>query len=150
MLGTIQGDSCGHTTRRQIMRGTTSHDYGGRSVDGILFYRNQSFVGLLEWECSHLRLQTNLARDLEKISSVSTRHVGDTPQLALAPQQAIVVKLRNPVQVNSVDGNHSSLSQTSERCYYHIATRSKSHGAVKLRGRPVGLTSDPNCAQRSC
>src|ERR1039458_4812230 len=121
-------------------RGSThesaSHDYGGGSVDGTLFYRHQRFVGLIEREGSYFRPQTNLACDLEKISSVSTRHVRDTAKLALAPQQAIVIKLRNAVQVNGVDGDHSSLSQAGESCDYDIATGSESHCTIEFRGRP--------------
>src|SRR6266852_3785083 len=98
-------------TKSHPMQPCASHSYDGGSVDGILFYRTQSFVDLVEWECSYFRLQTNLARDLEEISSVSPSHVRDTPKLALAPEQAVIVKLRNPVQVNRVDGNHSSLPQ---------------------------------------
>src|ERR1019366_1239425 len=78
-------------------RATASHGYDGSSVDGIFFHRNQRFVGLIEWEGSYFRPQTNRACDLEEISSVSTSHVRDASKLALAPQQAIVVKLGNAV-----------------------------------------------------
>src|SRR5271170_7860330 len=115
-----------HELFRSLLQITSSDNYDGSSVDGILFHRDQSFVGLVEWKGSHLGLQTNLARNLEKISSVGPSHVCDTPKLALAPQQAVVVELWNPVQVNGVDGNHSSLAQAGECRYYDIATGSKS------------------------
>src|SRR6266446_6010206 len=127
----------------------SSHSYDGSSVDGIFFYRNQSFVDLVEWECGYLRSQINLARDLEEISSVSTSHVRDTPKLALAPEQAIIVKLGDSVQVNCVDGNRSSLPQAGQGCYYDVATRSESDRAVELLGRPVSLTPHPSGPKRS-
>jgi hypothetical protein len=107
-------------------------------------------VSLVEREGGYLRPQTNLAGELEEVSSVYPSHVRYTPNLALAPEQAIVVELGYPVQVNGVDGNYSSLSQAGKGRYYDIATGRESDGAVKADGRFVRLTSHPHRPQRSC
>src|SRR6267143_3262417 len=126
-----------------------SHDDHSSSVNRILLECDQSFVGLIERKRRHLRPKADLARDPKEIPGIIASHVRDTSNLALAPKQAIVIELRNPVEVNGVDGYYSSLPQTAKSRYDHIAARGERHGAVKFYGGFIFLAAYPDRPQRS-
>src|ERR1700730_10692034 len=127
----------------------TSHDDHSSSVNRILSECDQSFVGLIERKRGHLRPQADLASDPKEIPGIIASHVRDTSNLALAPKQAIVIELRNPVEVNGVDGYYSSFPQTATSRYDHIAARSEGHCAVKFYRRFIFLAAYPDRPQRS-
>src|SRR5260370_5532717 len=97
----------------------------------------------------HLRPKTDLAIHPTEIRGIIASHVGNAANLALSPKQAIVVELRNPVEVNGVDGNHSSLPKTGKGRYDHIPAGGERHCAIKLYGRFILLAAYPDRPQRS-
>ncbi len=86
------------------------HDYGC-AVDGIVLHRQQRFVGLVEWKHSDSRLHPDLRGQFEKVASVAAGHVGHTAQLALAPEQTVVIELRDAIKMNRVDRHHAAFAQ---------------------------------------
>jgi hypothetical protein len=105
-------------------------DEHGCAIDGVLLYRLQSFIGLIKGKGRYPGPKINLGGDLDKISGIGARHIGHAAKLPLSPQQAIVVKFRNPVEMNRVDRNHSAFSQTPESGYNYISAGRKSHRPV--------------------
>jgi hypothetical protein len=71
----------------------------------------------------------NFGCDLKEIPGIEASHVGHAAK-ALSAQQAVVVKLGNPIQVNRIDCNHTTFSQTAQSGHDNISAGSKSHGAV--------------------
>src|SRR5258708_4957623 len=82
-----------------------SRDDDHGSVDSIVLDGGEGFVGLVESENGDLGLESNVGGDLEKIAPVGARHSGPAADLALAPQQPVVVELWDAVEMNGVDGN---------------------------------------------
>src|SRR5690348_2876265 len=82
-----------------------------------------------------LGFKVDLGCNLQKITGISASHVGYTAHLPLAPQQVVVIKLRNAVEVNCVDGNHAAFTQAGQRCDNHVSARSESDSAIKLYWR---------------
>ena len=76
--------------------------------------------------------------------TVSCRHAANLP---FAPKQAVVVKLRNPVQMNRIDCNYAAFPQAAESRHHHIAAGRESHSAIQRDRRFVALLSNPGCAQ---
>ena len=82
-------------------------------------------------------------RDLQKVARILSSHIGHTAYLALAPKQFVIVKAGHLVEMNSIDGHHSTFTQTSEGTYYDLATGSERDGAVERHGRLLIFLSDP-------
>src|ERR1035438_4905135 len=80
------------------------------AVDGIVLDREQSLVGLMERKLRHLGMKLDLGGNLEKVARVGAGHVRNAANLALAPQQMVVVELGNAVKVDCVNGDDSSLA----------------------------------------
>src|SRR5579871_208721 len=93
-------------------------------------------------------MQSNLCREGQKIARICTRHVGHASNLALTPKQFIVVELRNAVEMNRVDRNHSAFPQARKRSHDHVAGRREGHRAIEFNGRLFGLVSHPCGSQR--
>ena len=85
-----------------------------RSVDGIILYRGQRIVGLFQREHGYLRLQPDLGGDFEEIARVRSSHICHATDLPLAPQQAGVIELWNPVEMDcsaaTLDVSHAAVS----------------------------------------
>ena len=107
----------------------------GRTVNGIVFYGSKSIIGLIEREHRDLGTKIDFTGKLEKISCVSAGHVGNASHLALAPQQAIVIKLRNTIQMDRVDGNYTAPAQAGQGSENNVSAGREGHRAVELNGR---------------
>ena len=101
-----------------------------RTVDGVTLHGRQSFVGLIEGKDRHLGPKINFGGDLEEIPGIGASHVGHATKLPFSPEQTVVVKLGNPIQVNRVDRDHTTFSQTAQSGHDNISAGRKSHGAV--------------------
>src|SRR5664279_1788533 len=91
------------------------------AVDGIVLDREQSFVGLMERELRHLGMKLDLGGNLEEVARVGAGHIRNAANLALAPQQMVVVELGNAIEMNRVNGDDSSLAQTCQGSYHHVS-----------------------------
>src|SRR5271169_2154966 len=60
-------------------------------------------------------MQLDVAGNLEEVAGIGAGHVGDAADLPLAPQQAVVIEFGDAIEVNGVDGNHSTFAQAAER-----------------------------------
>src|SRR5260370_41631742 len=69
-----------------------SRDDDSGSVDGIVLDGGEGFVGLVERENGYLGLEPDVDGDLEKIARGGARHIGDTADLPLAPEQPVVIE----------------------------------------------------------
>src|ERR1035438_536654 len=93
-------------------------------------------------------MKLDLGGQLQEVASVSAGHVGDAADLALAPQQTVVIELRHAIEVDRVDGDDTAFAQAGQRSHYYISAGSEGDGAVEFDGRLVGFASDPFRAQR--
>src|SRR5271157_2118518 len=93
-------------------------------------------------------MQLDLGRKLQEIAGVRAGHVGDTANLALAPEQAVVIELRNAIEVNGVDGDHTAFSQTGERSHHHISAGREGDGAIQFGRWLVSFGAYPFGSQR--
>src|ERR1700688_3745177 len=84
-------------------------DENGCAIDGVPLYRVQSFIGLIEGKGRYLGPKINLSSDLDQISGIGACHISHAAKLPLSPKQAVVVKLRNPVEMNRVDRDRPAL-----------------------------------------
>jgi hypothetical protein len=56
--------------------------------------------------------------NLEKVARVLARHIRYTPDLTLAPQQLVIVKGRHMIEMDRVNGDHTTLPQTRQGADY--------------------------------
>src|SRR5579864_1167531 len=118
-------------------------DDHGRSIYRIILNGDQSLIRMVQGKHFHFRSQADLSCDIEEVAGVGASHVGHTAQLPLAPEQLVVIKLRNAIQVDGVDRNHPSFPQARKRRNHYVSAGRKGHGAIQLQGRLFGLTPDP-------
>src|SRR6185437_15209926 len=104
---------------------------------------------LVECECRYFRCKPEFGSGPQKITRVVASHVGYAPDLAFAPEKSVVIELRNPIEMNRVDGNHTAFSQTRKGRNDHIAAGSEGHGAIELYGWLIRLGSHPRGAERT-
>ena len=133
----------GGITLRTILR----NNHRG-SVDRVVLQRQQRFVGLLQREHGDLGPEPDLARQLKEIAGVGAGHVGDTADLPLTPQQAVVIEFGDAIQMDGVDRHHAALAEARERRDHDIATGGEGDGAVERDRGAVELGSHPIGAQR--
>ena len=100
------------------------------AVDGIVLDGEQRVVHTVERERCGLWSNSQATGDFQEIARVRTRHIRDAAHLALAPQQAIVIEFRNPIQMDGVDRNHTAFAETGERRDHHVAAGSKRDRAI--------------------
>ena len=84
-----------------------------------------------------MRSQSNLCRNLQKVVGIRTCHICDAADLALSPEQAIVVELRNPIQVDSVDRHYAAFPKASQRRNHDVPVRGK---GIALSNRVGGCS----------
>src|ERR1700734_388147 len=70
----------------------------GCAIDGIVLHRCQSLICLIQREDGDLGTKIYRGGNLKKVPSVGARHIRDTPDLTLTPEQPIVVELGNAVE----------------------------------------------------
>src|ERR1700722_5685793 len=83
-------------------------DDPSRSIPRVVLDRRQRLIRLIERERRNARRDADLARQFEKIPGIRPRHIRHAANLPLAPQQPIVIELRNTIEMNRVDGHHSA------------------------------------------
>ena len=105
-------------------------------------------VGVVEREGLDGGRKREIAGESEEVARVLARHVGDAAQLALAPEQAVVVEGGHLVEVNGVDGDDAALAQSGERADNDLASGREGDGAVELDGRLGVFVADPRGAER--
>ena len=90
-------------------------------------------------------------RQFQEIASVGAGHVGDTADLPLAPQQAVVVELRDAVEVDGVDGTTpplrrlESAATTTSPLGANVMARSSGTGGRSVRRRPSRRRDSASC-----
>jgi hypothetical protein len=134
------------TLKASGLHALSRHDDGG-AINRVLFHRQQRFVGLIEGEYSNLRLEADLGGEVQKVTGVAASHIGDAAKLAFAPQQAVVVELRHAIEMDGIDGYHSSFAQACQGGNDDISRRGKCDGTIKFNGRLFGLGSNPGGAK---
>jgi len=88
-------------------------------------------------------------RSLEKITGVLAGHVGYAADLALAPEQLVVVEGGHLIEMNCIDGDHAAFSQAGECADDHFSAGSEGDGAVELDGWFRIFVAHPGCAESS-
>jgi len=81
-------------------------------------------------------------------SRASCLVVGDAADLALAPEQFVVIESRHLVEMDRVDRDHPALAQSRERRDHDLAGRREGDDAVQFLGRFFILMANPFRAQR--
>jgi len=109
-----------------------------------VIHRSQGLIHLIEAEQCSPRPNPDLDGELHKIASILPRHIRYAAQLALTPEQRVIVKLRHPVQMNSVNRHNPALAQRSQRRQNHIAAGSKRNRPIQLHRRPFSSLANPN------
>jgi len=84
----------------------------------------------------------------DEIARILPRHVGHAAHLALAPKQLVVVEGRHLVQMNGVDGYHSTLAQSGESADDDLSAGSEGDGAIEFGGRLGVFVAHPGGAER--
>src|SRR4029077_11570480 len=74
-----------------------------RAIDRVVPHRGKRIIRLVERENGRLRLKPDLRRQIEKIARVGPGHAGYAPDLALTPEQPVVIELRHAVEGNRID-----------------------------------------------
>ena len=133
----------GLTVFGQVLRDDDAGAVGGFVFDGL-----QGVVGAVEGEDLDLRVNGDLGGDFEEVESVLAGHVGDAADLALAPEELVVVEGGHLVEVNGVDGDDTAFAEAGERADDDGAAGREGDGSIEFDGRLVGFCSDPGCAER--
>ena len=97
-----------------VGRPALHHDDGG-AFAGFLLDGFKGAVGVVEREGLHGGAEVEVAGECEEVARVLARHVGDAAELALTPEQAIVVEGGHLVEMNGVDGDDAAFAQSGER-----------------------------------
>src|ERR1041385_4131621 len=82
-----------------------------RAIHFIVPDRVEGVVHIRQRERAGVRADADLYRQRDEIAGVLPRHIGDTAELALAPEQRIVIELRDAVEVNRVDRDDPAFAQ---------------------------------------
>ena len=122
-------------------------NHGGGAIHGIVFEQRERVIHLVEREGSHLGLQTNLGGDLQEIARILARHVCHAAHLPFAPQQSVLIELRNAIQMDGVNGHNAAFAQTGQRGDHDISAGSEGNRTIQLHRRFVFLTAHPCCAE---
>src|SRR5262249_6486711 len=82
-------NSCASEARRRqaILR----KNHGG-AVDCVVLHCLERLVGLCQRETGHLGLQLDFRGELEEVTRIGAGHVGDAANLALTPEQVVIVE----------------------------------------------------------
>jgi hypothetical protein len=112
-----------------------------RTVDGVALYGSQSLVGLIEGKDRQLGPKINFGSDLEEIPGIGASYIGHAAKLALSPQQAVVVKLENKIQVNLIATTSPfrrlpRAATTTSPLGTKVTARSKSTGGLSVSPPP--------------
>src|SRR5580700_1509087 len=118
-----------------------------RSVDGVMLDGGERLVGLVQGKYGYLWLQPYVGGSFEKVSRVGSSHVCDAADLALAPQQPVVIEFGDTVEMDRVDRDDASFSQAGERRDHDVSAGRKRHSAIEFDRRLVGFTAHPGCSQ---
>ncbi len=105
-------------------------------------------LALVEGEDLDLGLDADFAGELEEVACVLAGHVGDAADLALAPEERVVVECGHLVEVDGVDGDDAAFAKAGERADDDGSAGSEGDGAVELDGRLVVFGADPGRAER--
>ena len=114
----------------------------------FLFHCQEGLVCMFQWKNFDLRADMELMSDRKKVARILPSHIGHTAYLALAPKQFVIVKAGHMVEMNGIDGHHSTFTQTGEGTYYDLATGSEGNGTIERHGRLLIFLSDPGGAER--
>src|SRR5208282_6412905 len=98
---------------------------------------------MLERKCHYRRAEIDIAGQCDEVARILPCHICNTAQLALAPQQFVVVECGHFVQVNGVDCNHSALAQGCQCTHYYLPARCESDGAIEHNRRFCIFVSNP-------
>src|SRR5690242_12215624 len=88
-------------------------------------------------------MKVELKSNLEEVVGVGARHVGDGADLALAPEERVVVEGGDLIEVDGVDGDDAAFAQSRERADDDLAGGSEGDGAVELDGWAGVFVADP-------
>jgi len=82
----------------------------------------------VEREDGDLRLDVEVLAGPEEVAGIDTGHVGDAADLALAPEQLVVLEGGHPVEM---DGDDTALAEAGESIDDDFAVEREGHGAVE-------------------
>jgi hypothetical protein len=125
------------------MRGSVLQNNHRRTALAFLFDSGQSAIGIGERKCDHRRTQADVARESEEVAGILAGHVGHAAQLALAPEERIVVEGGHLVEVDGVNRHHSALAQRNEGADDHRSHGCEGDGAIELDRRFGIHVADP-------
>jgi hypothetical protein len=120
------------------------------AVGGFVFDGVEGFVGVVEGEELDLRLDADLAGELEEVASVLAGHVGDAADLTFAPEELVVVEGGHLVEVDGVDGDDAPFAEAGESAEDDGSAGGEGDGAIELDRRLVVFGADPLCAESDC
>src|ERR1039458_2401665 len=95
-------------------------------------------------------MKLDLGGNPEEVAGIGASHVCDTANLALAPEQMVIVELRNATEMHGGDGGASTLAQTGQGSDHPVSTGRERDGAVEFDGRPFRFRSHPCGPERLC
>lgn len=107
----------------------------------------ERFVGLIEREDASAGCDADFHGEGDEVFRVLAGHVGDAAQLALAPEERVVVKLGDVVKVDRIDGDDSTFAQGTECGDDDAADGRECDGGVEQDRRLVRRVTDPGCAE---
>src|SRR5205807_1403984 len=120
------------------------------AIYSVVANREQSFVHFIQRKCSHLRAHPDLGREFQEVPRILPGHVGYAADLPLTPEQRVVIELRDAVEMDCVNRDHTAFPKRRERRDDHIPAWSESERAVEFHGRLVLSIAHPPCTQRLC
>ena len=88
--------------------------------------------------------------ELEVVAGVVAGHVGYAADLALAPEEGVVVEGGHLVEVDGVDGDDASFAEAGEGGEDDGSAGGEGDGAVELDGWLVVFGADPFCPGGGC
>ena len=118
----------------------------GRSVCGFVADGEEGLVGVGEGEDVGAWLDLQFGGELEEVAGVLAGHVGDAANLALAPEEGVVVEGGHLVEVDGVDGDDAAFAQAGKRVDDDSARGGEGDGAVERDGRASVFVADPGGA----
>ena len=98
---------------------------------------------MVQGEGLDLGLDSDLGGELEEVAGILAGHVGYAADLALAPEELVVVEGGHLVEVDGVDGDDAAFSQAGEGADDDDAAGGEGDGAVEVDGGLVVFGAYP-------
>src|SRR6266851_2363409 len=121
-------------------------DHYGAAL-GLVLDSLQSFVCLVKREDLDLRRDADFAGQFQEVAGILAGHVGYAANLALAPEELVIVEGGHAVEVDGVDGDYASLAEAGEGGDDDGSAGREGDGTIEFNRGLFALLADPGCAE---